>query len=91
MRKLITVLSLTLGISFSTTALIACGGDNENESGKSVDGVNVTTGKKLQELKLVWDYEDKHSKNGFLIVYLLFVNHRRHNKLNLYETGSPGF
>lgn len=61
MKKLIIVLSLTLGISFSTTALIACGGgDDENESGKTVDGVNVATGKKLLELKLDYEYEDHY-------------------------------
>ena len=66
MRKLNTVLSLTFGLFLSSTALIACSGDGENESGKKVDGVNVTTGKKLKELKLIGDYEDKHSEHGFL-------------------------
>ena len=79
MRKLITVLSLTFGLFLSTTALVACGGNDENESGKIVDGVNVTTGKKLLEVimekdgfptmkyKMIYDSIGRISKILFIV------------------------
>lgn len=52
----------------SLPMIVACGGDdNENGSSKNVDGVNVTTGKRLSELR--FEYGDEYGNVALPLVY----------------------